>query len=92
MKITTKQIIEEFCEQEEKAFHSKYSYRGSFGATCYGISGDGSGAALVADLIQYAAEILEDKEEIVDFIDEISSNLREDSMGRGTIIYFQNIK
>ncbi len=86
-----KQIIEEFCEQAEKSLHSSYSGRGMFGSTCYGISGEGSGAGLVADLIQYAAEILEDKEEILEFIDEISSNLREDSMGRGIIVYFPNI-
>lgn len=62
-----------------------YSGRGMYGRECYAISvQDGTAYEMIADLLEACCGDLENCEILATFL----RNAREDSLGRGSIVYF----
>lgn len=85
---TTKEMIEEFCEENDLQFYDDYSGRGILGKTCVGIVCNDIVGTLY-DLTEY---IIDNYNMTLKDIKKILSKYCFDNMGLQYIIYFPNIQ
>lgn len=81
------EIIEQVCGEREIQIHTNYSGRGMFGDKCFGISGNQRSLNIYSYFIRSLID--RDRDLAEEFL---TQAIREDSMGRGSIIYWEGIQ
>ncbi len=89
MKLNQEQLdlLQHFCDEHDYEFRKDYSGRGMYGKTCIGFVIDINPFELALDLVQF---LNEHDPLLIEYLRD-RSDCRQDSMGRDTIIYFQNL-
>lgn len=82
----TKEIIREYCEENDLELREDYSGRGMYGETCWGIVYEyESDYAIVCELTELLCSVgIRD-------VSHVLGRIETDSMGRGRILYFKSI-
>ena len=81
--------IIDFCDEYDYSFRDSYSGRGMYGRNCVGVVGS-SVLETIGDLLEYLNENYEF--DMSDLIEMLLKGANTDSMGLGTIIYWQQLQ
>ena len=86
---TIEETLRAFCDDYGYEYRENYSGRGMYGRNCVGIVCECSAIDLIMDLADY---IMNNFDGYISVRDALNGQVRQDSMGIDTIVYFPGIE